>query len=631
MKILILLPILVILIGIIPSINAEITPNWVKNTAGWWATDAISEKEFVNAIEFLVNEGIIASNLKCSSEVDQNNNGIVDEIENLEDYSGMSTEKYVESKKKFKNKNWSNCIFPNISHIEFENVDFTNADFSNSRIFGNNFANSKFEQTDFSGSIIHGNVFFKSTFNNVDFTNADFSIDNNESPYVTFTYKKNDVVQYCSFIPCGFYYLSVTENTTEFLTKTFGEKKIPQNLRHVENIVDLSDIRSHWRHVTSFVYSEINNSNFDRADLKYVQYLYTNFTNIDFSESNNFQSLFHGSYLENIKFENESIIKSETLESKLITEKIKKEYPITNIIKYDFSIQDDFNLEFDAAIDDIIINWGMGLLIDDEKLYVADTDNHRIIIYDKNTLEIISIIISPIQYYCDGVNAFTVETMDAEECPDRIRNIPTSIAIIEDLIFVSYGMADQIQVFDMNGNMISQFGNHGEAKGEFNQAYRIFAHDYKIYAADSGNQRIQIFDSKGNFLDEFSTNVNNISNSFPTDIVIFDEMIFVYESNSSSMLIFSMDGTFQNAFHIEGIEKKSLVGFDISHNVLFLTSPENNQIIITDINGTKIMDVGKFGNKYGEFNYPLDIIVDENKIYVSDAKNYRIQIFELYK
>ena len=34
-------------------------PDWVKNTAGWWATDAISEKEFVNAIEFLVNEGVI--------------------------------------------------------------------------------------------------------------------------------------------------------------------------------------------------------------------------------------------------------------------------------------------------------------------------------------------------------------------------------------------------------------------------------------------------------------------------------------------------------------------------------------------------------------------------------------------
>ena len=39
--------------------NFQGVPDWVKNTAGWWATDAISEKEFVNAIEFLVNVGII--------------------------------------------------------------------------------------------------------------------------------------------------------------------------------------------------------------------------------------------------------------------------------------------------------------------------------------------------------------------------------------------------------------------------------------------------------------------------------------------------------------------------------------------------------------------------------------------
>ena len=39
---------------IIPNAFAENVPEWVKNTAGWWATDAISETEFVNAIEFLV-------------------------------------------------------------------------------------------------------------------------------------------------------------------------------------------------------------------------------------------------------------------------------------------------------------------------------------------------------------------------------------------------------------------------------------------------------------------------------------------------------------------------------------------------------------------------------------------------
>ena len=39
--------------------NDTKVPNWIKNTAGWWATDAISEREFVNAIEFLVNNKII--------------------------------------------------------------------------------------------------------------------------------------------------------------------------------------------------------------------------------------------------------------------------------------------------------------------------------------------------------------------------------------------------------------------------------------------------------------------------------------------------------------------------------------------------------------------------------------------
>ena len=53
------LTLMFLFVGMIGSVNADGVPEWVKNTAGWWATDAISENEFVNAIEFLVNEGII--------------------------------------------------------------------------------------------------------------------------------------------------------------------------------------------------------------------------------------------------------------------------------------------------------------------------------------------------------------------------------------------------------------------------------------------------------------------------------------------------------------------------------------------------------------------------------------------
>ena len=46
----------------IPSAFGEYVPDWVKNTAGWWATDAISEIEFVNAIAYLIKNGIIIIN-----------------------------------------------------------------------------------------------------------------------------------------------------------------------------------------------------------------------------------------------------------------------------------------------------------------------------------------------------------------------------------------------------------------------------------------------------------------------------------------------------------------------------------------------------------------------------------------
>ena len=61
MKIILLSALVFVMIGLtIPSISAqEQVPSWIKNTAGWWATDAISETEFLNAVEFLINNQII--------------------------------------------------------------------------------------------------------------------------------------------------------------------------------------------------------------------------------------------------------------------------------------------------------------------------------------------------------------------------------------------------------------------------------------------------------------------------------------------------------------------------------------------------------------------------------------------
>ena len=49
-----------IVVLIIPTAaqDSEI-PAWIKNNAGWWATDTISETEFINAITYLIKVGIV--------------------------------------------------------------------------------------------------------------------------------------------------------------------------------------------------------------------------------------------------------------------------------------------------------------------------------------------------------------------------------------------------------------------------------------------------------------------------------------------------------------------------------------------------------------------------------------------
>ena len=41
------------------SDEQKLVPAWIKNTAGWWASDTISDAEFLNALQFLIKENII--------------------------------------------------------------------------------------------------------------------------------------------------------------------------------------------------------------------------------------------------------------------------------------------------------------------------------------------------------------------------------------------------------------------------------------------------------------------------------------------------------------------------------------------------------------------------------------------
>ena len=42
-----------------PTLEAKLIPDWVKNNAGWWATDQIEDADFINGIEYLIKKDIL--------------------------------------------------------------------------------------------------------------------------------------------------------------------------------------------------------------------------------------------------------------------------------------------------------------------------------------------------------------------------------------------------------------------------------------------------------------------------------------------------------------------------------------------------------------------------------------------
>ena len=46
-------------VNFLKQVSEESVPDWVRNTALWWSDDLITDEEFVNGIQFLINEGII--------------------------------------------------------------------------------------------------------------------------------------------------------------------------------------------------------------------------------------------------------------------------------------------------------------------------------------------------------------------------------------------------------------------------------------------------------------------------------------------------------------------------------------------------------------------------------------------
>ena len=98
----ILLSAILVMVAAFPlavTAQSDAIPSWIKNTAGWWAEDQISETEFVNSIEYLIDSGIIQVSSQQGVDVSELTIGFIP-IEKADELTpkAESLEKFLEEK-----------------------------------------------------------------------------------------------------------------------------------------------------------------------------------------------------------------------------------------------------------------------------------------------------------------------------------------------------------------------------------------------------------------------------------------------------------------------------------------------------------------------------------------------------
>ena len=237
-------------------------------------------------------------------------------------------------------------------------------------------------------------------------------------------------------------------------------------------------------------------------------------------------------------------------------------------------------------------NYPFGVAVStDNRIYVADYGNHRVQIFDGATRNYIT----------------TVGTTGSAGASNTKFSCPTGVAVSADnRIYVADHSNDRVQIFDgATRNYIATLGTTGSAGAsntQFNYPFGVaVSTDNRIYVADYGNHRVQIFDgATRNYIATLGTTgsagTSNTKFRHPTGVAVSaDNHIYVADSSNDRVQIF--DGATRN--YIDTLGTLGTTGSAGTSNTT-------------------------------EFSHPTGVAVSPSgdRLYVIDSDNHRVQIFD---
>ena len=193
---------------------------------------------------------------------------------------------------------------------------------------------------------------------------------------------------------------------------------------------------------------------------------------------------------------------------------------------------------------------------------------------------------------------------------------------------------DRIQKFDSNGNFITKWGSPGSGDGEFYWGHGVAVDSNGfVYVVEGLNDRIQKFDSNGNFMTKWGSYGDGDGQFYwPKDVTI-DSSGFVYvaDHNNHRIQKFDSNGNFITKWGIHGCgDGRFGAPLGVATGLDGCVYVANYECIEKfDSNGNFLTKWGSEGSGDGQFYWPDDVTTDSSGfVYVADTRNDRIQKFD---
>ncbi|MEX1307464.1 MAG: NHL repeat-containing protein [Eubacteriales bacterium] len=192
-------------------------------------------------------------------------------------------------------------------------------------------------------------------------------------------------------------------------------------------------------------------------------------------------------------------------------------------------------------------------------------------------------------YACDAAKGY-IAVFDTDNAPlftfSENLSLPIDIALSNTNVFVLDETTHSVIVYDYDGEYTGTLGTQGISAGQFYLPSALIIDQGILYVADTGNNRIQLFDAETlDLLDIFAIEENGTDLDTPSALAVLGDALYVVEANGAEV----------NTYHKSSGERMDItltrsternVDITVINGEIALSSPANKQIDYYDTNLT---------------------------------------------